>query len=302
MLLSVVIPTRNRASQLERALDSVASQTLKCYDVTVIDDGSSDQEAAKIREVIERYAGYKLIRNDTSLGAPISRNLGVRECGGDVIAFLDSDDWWEPERLERHASALSEKPSAAISYNPAELVELDGTIVDLCNNSAPDSTKSVLAHIAASNFLGGCSSVCVRKLDFDAVGGFTPSLPSCQDWDLWFRILQRGGQVTFVDQILTKQEVGRSDRITAQRDRALAGHNYVMSQVLAERWSASDLRYINARHFEVQAWIASNFGEYGKAAGSTLFSLLRRPKPGSVATLARYLGRWLISIVMREKL
>jgi glycosyltransferase involved in cell wall biosynthesis len=119
-VISVVIPTRDRADKLARALASVVAQSEPAGEVIVVDDGSSAEEAARIAALVENTPGARLLQNACSLGAAQARNLAAAEARGDLLAFLDSDDWWVPHRLAAHAAVLG-RSGAVLSYNPARL-------------------------------------------------------------------------------------------------------------------------------------------------------------------------------------
>jgi glycosyltransferase involved in cell wall biosynthesis len=103
MKVSVVIPTFNRAAQIRGALESVFSQTWKAFEVIVIDDGSSDTTEEVLASVMHKIRYIKTPNH----GVSAARNRGILEAKGDWIAFLDSDDTWEPEKLERQAAAVN---------------------------------------------------------------------------------------------------------------------------------------------------------------------------------------------------
>lgn len=258
---SVIIPTRDRADKLARALESVTGQTDQDHEIIVVDDGSRDHEARRIAGLVGAIRNATLICNPVSLGAPRSRNIAVTAAQGRVIALLDSDDWWPAERLAAHRSVLGETPCGVISYNPAQLIDEAGRIVGYSNRDGPVSHVAAAAWVAGANGLGGCSSVCVERSIYDAVGGFRPDLPSCQDWDLWFRLVDAGALILPVESVLTYQDCGPHQRISNQRDRVEQGHEKVMAAILKNDWSAGERRYIEAKHTAVRAWIAHSFGE-----------------------------------------
>src|SRR5690242_15610224 len=101
--VSVVIPVYNRAELLRWPLRSIADQTLPPLEVLVVDDCSAPDEAGKIRALVERFGNslnLRLLRTDRNGGQSYARNLGIREARGKYVAFLDSDDFWLPEKLE----------------------------------------------------------------------------------------------------------------------------------------------------------------------------------------------------------
>src|SRR5262249_42733298 len=103
--VSVVIPTYNRAESILRALDSVLAQTYEDFELIIVDDGSHDDTAILIRDVGDHR--IRVIIHDTNKGAAAARNTAIRAASGHYIAFLDSDDFWAPEKLERQLAYMA---------------------------------------------------------------------------------------------------------------------------------------------------------------------------------------------------
>lgn len=109
-LISIVLPTYNRASDLKKAIDSVLGQTYPHFELIVVDDDSSDETIQIVESVKDERILF--IRHQVNKGAAASRNTGIRASRGNYIAFLDSDDTWHPEKLEKQYLLLSKsKPS-----------------------------------------------------------------------------------------------------------------------------------------------------------------------------------------------
>lgn len=291
---SVIVPTRDRSEKLARALRSVTEQTDGDYEIIVVDDGSRDDEAVRIAEIVRSTGNATLIRNSQSLGAPTSRNKAAAAATGRVIALLDSDDWWDPDRLAAHRLVHGDTLACAVSYNPARLVDGTGRVVGYSNKARPDPTVAPATWIAGANCLGGCSSVCVERSAFEAIGGFRPDLPSCQDWDLWLRLVKAGAAIHFVDSVLTFQDCGQHVRISNQRDRVVEGHAGVMAAILDQEWTPVERRYIEARHATVRAWISHSFGDRFEAlrlASKAWLTLRDVATAGTVFHYARQLMR-----------
>ena len=104
MKVSVIIPTFNRFNLISRAIDSVLSQTIKPFEIIVVDDGSSDNTSTFIKN---NYKSVKLIKQK-NLGVSKARNVGIKNSSGDWIALLDSDDEWKKNKLEVQIKSLSE--------------------------------------------------------------------------------------------------------------------------------------------------------------------------------------------------
>lgn len=103
-LISVVLPTYNRAAELKRAVDSVLVQTYSHFELIIVDDGSTDETIELIRKIKDERVSF--IKHLINKGAAASRNTGIKVSNGEYIAFLDSDDAWHPEKLEKQYELL----------------------------------------------------------------------------------------------------------------------------------------------------------------------------------------------------
>jgi glycosyltransferase involved in cell wall biosynthesis len=115
VLVSVVIPVRDRADLLRRAVDSVLRQTHRPLEVVVVDDCSREDLAAALADMRADDARVVVLRNVENIGAQASRLVGVRAAQGDVVALLDSDDWWEPTKLQQQLEVLRQQPSSLVA-------------------------------------------------------------------------------------------------------------------------------------------------------------------------------------------
>ncbi len=181
--VSVVIPVRNAGAYLAAALESVLLQTRPVDEVLVIDDGSDDETPA----VIERYRGSIRALSCPGLGASAARNLGLTQAGGDWVAFLDADDTWMRDKLERQFACLTEHPEC-------ELVFTDAYVVDEAGRRPATYLAGRLpvridrASLLQDNYI--CtSSVLARTAALRELGGFLDGLRVAQDYDLWLRFL-----------------------------------------------------------------------------------------------------------------
>lgn len=182
--ISVVLPTYNRAHLLPRALASVAAQTHPVDEVIVVDDASTDGT----REVVVRSttSNVRYLRHDRNRGGAAARNTGIRAASGDWIAFLDSDDAWLPTKLAVQMRTLAERPEAR-ACTSADVVLRPGRDPErrFTGYSDDDLARSLL-----HTYVGVTSSFVVARSALEQVGGFDPSLASCQDWDLLLRLVR----------------------------------------------------------------------------------------------------------------
>ncbi len=180
--VSVIIPTRNRLAFLRAALDSVAAQTFRDYEVIVIDDGSDEPIADA---VAKHPARPQVVRCDVSGGPAAARNRGVREARADTVAFLDSDDLWHPTKLERFVREIDGQSETSIFYGPMQPIDVHGNTVP--GRTKPCHRGRITEALFCSSFVHVPTVVCRKSLLLDN-GGFDESLPVCEDYDLWLRI------------------------------------------------------------------------------------------------------------------
>ena len=202
--ISLIIPTHDRAHTLSRALDSALAQTRPADEIIVIDDGSTDGTEALIRN---RYPQV-VYRRQPNLGVSAARNHGIRIASGDWIALLDSDDAWQPHKLERQLATL---PSDTCITHCDELWIRNGARVNPMRKHAKAGGwiyRHCLPLCAISP-----SAVLIQRGLLEQVGLFDESLPACEDYDLWLRITARW-PVHYLDERLVIKYGGHADQLS----------------------------------------------------------------------------------------
>jgi glycosyltransferase involved in cell wall biosynthesis len=183
--VTVVLPTRNRRSLLERSLGSVLDQTGVDLDVLVVDDGSSDDTAAWVASVDDPRVS--LAAHLESRGVAAARNTGIERARTPWIAFLDDDDVWAPAKLEEQLAALHESPAAR--WACVGQVTLDGELRIIASAAPPADADHVLEPLLTLNAVpGGGSGVLASTELVRELGGFDTRLSLLADWDLWIRL------------------------------------------------------------------------------------------------------------------
>jgi glycosyltransferase involved in cell wall biosynthesis len=216
-LVSAVIPTRNRLELVRRAIASVRSQSYPNVEIIVVDDGSTDGTA----ETLSNEEDVRLVRLHEGLGGAGARNRGVEAATGDLIAFLDSDDEWLPEKLTQQVPRLLDQPDVGAVYSRHYSHDDEtGVRTEVHSNLYTGDITEQL-------FSGRCprtvSLFTVRREALEEVGGFDENLPGFQDTDLWIRIAERW-QFDAVDAPLTVVHNHSGSRVTTDasvRERAV---------------------------------------------------------------------------------
>jgi len=189
MKISIVIPAYNAELYLRTAIESCLNQTCPPHEIVVVDDGSTDGTAA----VAASFSGrVRLVSLPNNMGLPTARNRGVQASAGDWIAFLDADDWFLPDKLERQRRCAQENRQAVLIYTGFRIIATDGSECD----GRFFSPNELLPMLRYRNRMHVCS-VMMRRDVFEAIGGFDPSLRAAEDWDLWLRIAARYSVAAF---------------------------------------------------------------------------------------------------------
>ena len=181
-LVSVIIPNYNYGRYLGGAIDSVLTQSYPNVELLVVDDGSNDESP----EVVRRYAGRLRWLSQPRQGVSAARNRGIQESRGELVAFLDSDDAWYPEKLARQVARL-DRPAVGMVCCGMEHVDEAGRVL---GRSLPTQRGRLLRDIALLRwtYAPGGSGALVRRSSLERAGLFDPALSTSADWDLWRRI------------------------------------------------------------------------------------------------------------------
>jgi glycosyltransferase involved in cell wall biosynthesis len=205
-LVSVVIPTYNRAWILTEAIKSVLSQTFENYELIVVDDGSTDNT----RLLLDSFKDIRAI-SQKNKGVSAARNSGIEAAAGDYLAFLDSDDLWLPEKLASQMAFFKTHPEAMICQTQ-EIWIRNGRRIN------PKRRHRKASGMFFERSLDLClvspSAVIIKKDLLDDVGRFDEMLPACEDYDLWLRIGARY-PVFLVDKPLVIKRGGHADQLSA---------------------------------------------------------------------------------------
>lgn len=205
--VTVILPSWNRADWLKKSIDSVLEQTFRDYELIVVDDASTDST----QEILTSYSGkIRSITFSKNLGVSAARNAAVKNCDSEWIAFLDSDDFWHPHKLQKQIAQTVIRAECPIHFTD-EIWIRNGVRVN------PKKKHQKLEGWIFKPSLELClmspSTVLLRRELFDVHGLFDETLPICEDYDLWLRLTSQH-QVALLNEKLMTRHGGHADQLS----------------------------------------------------------------------------------------
>ena len=259
--VSVIIPAFNQARFLAQAVESVLRQTHREIEVVVIDDGSTDTTPEVAQSFGDRI---KYVRQDNA-GLPAARNRGLQESTGEYVSFLDSDDFFQPDKIERQARLLD--ADAALGFVYCDVVMVDEAGQALADGySVTASGRRLSGDIFPSLMLGGYfppHTVLIRRRVLESVGNFDPELGGHADYDLWLRVAGAGHRAGYVDEKLasyrnhgdsmSKDGQHMADTRAATLRKIARLHPELVGQ------AAHELQRVHQELFSANQWLNANW-------------------------------------------
>ena len=216
--ISIIMPCFNASQTIREAIQSVQRQAYADWELIVVDDGSTDESAKVVRGILD--ARIHLFVQDNA-GAASARNRGLQEVKGRFIAFLDSDDTWDPAFLGKMLGALDPHEDAVLAYCGWQNVGVEG------GRGKPFVPPDYEPLDRAEVLLGGCRwpihGVLVRRHAVEVAGTFDVTLQTSEDYDLWMRIAPQG-KLILVPEVLVYYHHHGGEQITKNRLRAALNH------------------------------------------------------------------------------
>jgi len=194
--VSAIVPAYNAASFLHEALESVLAQTLPVAECLVVNDGSSDGTSA----VAQEYGDSVRLIEQENRGVSAARNRGAAEARGELLAFLDADDRWLPERIERGVLALEARPDTEAVVCATRVVDRDLRPVGVIRQHPDLSSRDML--LCRASVVSASSNLLIRSSVFATLGGFDERLSTSADWALTFRLVERGRLIALPDSLV----------------------------------------------------------------------------------------------------
>jgi glycosyltransferase involved in cell wall biosynthesis len=196
-LVSVIVPVYNREYLVGKTLDSILCQSYPQIEIVAVNDGSSDGSLRVLSEYALRFPDRIIVIDQQNSGQVKARNNGIAASRGEYVAFLDSDDTWERDKLTLQIPLF--KDNVGLVYSGINEVDPEGRITATVLPE-PSMRGDIYRHLLVGNRMTGGSVVVTRKA-LDTVGNFDESFRAAENWDLWIRISREYG-VEFVNQPL----------------------------------------------------------------------------------------------------
>ncbi|NIK11819.1 glycosyltransferase family 2 protein [Alkalibacillus almallahensis] len=222
-IVSVITPTYNSEQFIAETIESVIKQSFSNWEMVIVDDCSSDSTVDIIKQYQMIDSRIKLYELDENSGAAVARNKSIRNANGRYLAFLDSDDLWYPEKLEKQL-AFMEKNDLAFSFTKYQRMRLDGTLT----NNISKTPKSVGYHDLMKHCIIGCLTVMLDRQKIDNIE--MKNIRRRQDYALWLTITRKGYRAYGLPEILAKYRLGQNT-VSSNKFKAAKGQWYVYRQI-----------------------------------------------------------------------
>jgi glycosyltransferase involved in cell wall biosynthesis len=291
--VSIVMPCYNAARHLPRSIGSVQAQTFGGWELIAVDDGSTDDTWAVLSALAAQDGRIRPVQQ-ANAGAAAARNRGLDEAGAPLVAFLDADDTWEPEFLQKMSAALADDPQAGIAYCGWQQHGLGG------GRDEPFVPPEYETGDKVDVFLGGCrwpihAALTRRALIMEA-GKFDATLSSCMDYDLWLRLAPQVRLVR-VPEVLAHYWHHGGGQITSNRARIALNHWRAQRKFLATHpEQAAHLGARRVRELTAGELLQRGYASYWRRdlpAARAIFRAVMRQGYGGVRDWAYMLPAWL---------
>jgi glycosyltransferase involved in cell wall biosynthesis len=282
-LVSVVIPAYNAEALLGETLNSVLAQSYTNLEIIVVDDGSTDATP----QLLEKYSDRVRVLRQANAGQAAARNHGAREAHGELLAFLDHDDLWDPDKTACQVALLDRFPEALAVYCDHRAIDAQGNL--LSSSGAlhfPRSSGEMLRALLLSCCIVTPGLVLLRRHAFDVSGGFdeAPLMRGSEDYAFWLRLATRGSFIYSPDTLVSyrrhEQQATRQKHWEMHLSRAKL-HSLMAIRDSVRASSDKDVKRLFAWVLEEThisaAWAARQDGDHAGALSIAAAALGQRP-------------------------
>lgn len=226
-LVSIIMPSYNCSKYVEDAISSVQAQTYHNWEIIFVDDCSTDDTAVKLTKMKESDPRIKWFQNDVNCGAAVSRNNALREARGRWIAFLDSDDFWEPTKLEKQVRFMEDN-GYAFSYTGYQEMDSDGILTGVEISGPKRVTKTGMFSFCWP----GCLTV---MYDASKVGLIQiEDIKKNNDYAMWLNVCKKA-DCYLLPEVLAKYRRGRQGSVSSHSIKTMIGWHYKLWREVEKR-------------------------------------------------------------------
>ena len=254
--VTVILPTIGREFYLLRALRSIVNQTLSVNEVLLVFDLPKEIEGLEIvkKEFKEKQIDLRVISTGGNLGGAATRNIGIKEANCEIIMFLDDDDYWKPNKVERQLKVFEKNPLCVLSHTSRDIVfsnNLDKVVRTVEATFSGPAYPSILW----SNVAGVTSTIAIRKEALMKTSLFDVNLACRQDYDLWMRVSKLGQFIAIRESLMVYTLF---DDATSQISKNYKNH-VAVAKYLIKKYSEDlkSLSYLNKRKFISEKWFST---------------------------------------------
>ena len=251
-LVSVIIPTYNAALFIEETISSILSQTIPDFEIIVIDDASSDNTVQVIKKIAKEDSRIKYFIQEKG-GVSIARNKGIKESAAQFIAFIDHDDLWMPQKLEKQLKVFNNDPQLGLVFSRESIITADGRPIGISGGISRLSRGYVFKDLFCRHFISP-STVLIRREVFDTLDEwFDESMEMAEEVDLFLRIAYKW-KVDYCDEVLAKWRVHSNNDSSLRRNLLVSDYKHILEK-LKLKIPDFDKKY-RKEIFKKQRWIA----------------------------------------------
>jgi glycosyltransferase involved in cell wall biosynthesis len=265
-MISVIVPVYNRASKIKRAIESVLCQTYKDFELIIVNDCSTDKTVQTINQFTD--SRIKLLHTPKNSGAAVARNIGIKNAKGDIISFLDSDDFYEPEILEVSYNLLNE------SNSKTGFIWTGLRYISNNKNSEfiwePAYKENAYITFLNSLHIGIGCGISIKKIVFEKSGAFNESLSAAEDTEFFLRIT-RDFEFKFSNEILINIDKTGIDRLSKDYKKNAIAYNNFMPNHFNDIDKKPSLQ---KKYYYKLMWLNYHLEE--KSTGDRYFKMLKK--------------------------
>lgn len=267
-LVSIITPTFNRERTITQAVESVLAQSYPHWELIIVDDGSRDGTREKLASYLDdERIQYHFEENQ---GQSIARNLALQYARGVLLCFLDSDDRWVPEKLERQVALMEAHPEVDVLHSDEIMIDEQGR--ELSRKNMRRYSGRIARQMLVDNSVS-INTVMARRECFDTMGGFSGRYGVADDYDIWLRFSARF-TFLYVPEYWGYYRV-MADQISSDKQRRFAANEAIVRDFIEEhgstlqpweiRWGLARFYCRKARYFASAGKSATAWGAIARA-------------------------------------